>query len=410
MIWRLALRGLTRNPRRTAVVLTAVAIGIAGCSLTVAINSGMAQQMVKTAISTELGHIQIHAAGFEADPELRILLPEGGAHAAGAIAFEGDRVRAWAPRVQAQGLVNSPRASVGVRVVGVRPDAEPLVSAYAHSLVEGDWLDGDRFDGGGGRAVVGADLARRLKVDVGDKIVLSVQDLAGDLTGRAFRVKGIFKTPSLPINRSTLLVRLDEAQSLFGLGDRISEIVVIADADRSVAPLRARLGATLGVAAEVRSWEELQPLLVYLVNVMDQMAWAIYAAVFIAMAFGIANVLLMSIYERTREIGVMMAVGMKPRRVVAAVLAESLVVTTVGLGVGLGFGLVCIWLLRGGIDLSNYAQGLEALGVGSVIVPVIRTNDMVAPAVMAVLAATLASAWPAIRVAGLRPGEALRRV
>jgi ABC-type lipoprotein release transport system permease subunit len=258
--------------------------------------------------------------------------------------------------------------------------------------------------------VIGVDLARRLKVDVGDKVVLSVQDLHGDLTGKAFRVAGLFKTASLPINQTTLLIRLDEAQQLFAVGDGISEIVVLADSDDAVGRLRDRLAASLGASAEVRSWEELQPLLVYLVEVMDQMAWAVYAAVFIAMAFGIANVLLMSIYERTREIGVMMAIGMKPRRVVAAVMAESLVVTSVGLAAGLGFGVFCVWLLRDGIDLSHYARGLEALGAGAVIVPVVRGNDLLAPAVMAVLAAAIASAWPAIRVAALRPGEALRRV
>ncbi len=406
MVWRLAFRGLFRNPRRTIVVLAAVSVGIAGCALTISLNSGMAQQMVKTAIATELGHLQIHAPGYEADPELRILLPEGGVRATRAIEARlgDDGVRAWAPRVQGQGLVNSPRASVGVRVVAVDPEAEARVSAYADSMVSGDWL------GEPGRVVVGVDLARRLQADLDDKVVLSVQDLAGDLTGRAFRIAGVFKTPSMAVNQSTLLLRIDEAQQLFGLGDQVSEIVVVADADRLVGSLRDSLSRTLGDSAEVRSWQELQPLLVYLVEVMDQLAWAIYGAVFIAMAFGIANVLLMSIYERTREIGVMMAVGMKPRRVVLSVMAESLVVTAVGLGAGLGFGALCIWLLRDGIDLSLYARGLESMGVGSRIVPVLRLNDVLAPAVMAIGAASLASAWPAIRAAGLRPGEALRRV
>ena len=408
MIWRLAFRGLRRNPRRTAVVLTAVSVGIAGCALTIAINSGMAHQMVKTAIATELGHLQIHAPGFEAEPELRVLLPDGGVRAARAVEAEmgedGD-VMAWAPRVHGQGLVNSPRASVGVRVVAVQPDAEARVSAYADSLVEGEWLGQRR-----GRAVIGVDLARRLKVDLGDKVVLSVQDLAGDLTGRAFRIGGIFRTSSLAVNQSTLLIRLEEAQQLFGLGNQISEIVVIADADSVVESLREQIGDVLGASAEVRSWQQLEPMLVYIVTVMDQMAWAIYAAVFIAMAFGIANVLLMSIYERTREIGVMMAVGMRPLRVVLTILAECLVVTGVGLAAGLGAGMLGVWLLRDGIDLSLYAQGLESLGVGSRIVPIIRVTDVLAPAVMAVVAAVLASAWPAIRAAGLRPGEALRRV
>ena len=404
MIWRLAFRGLSRNPRRTTVVLATVAIGIAGSSLAIALNSGMAVQMVKTAIATELGHLQIHAAGFDADPELRLLLLDGGVRVTSAVE-DAEGVQAWAPRIRGQGLMNSPRASVGVRVIAVEPRVEAQVSAYASSLVEGTWLGDSR-----GRAVMGVDLARRLRVGIGDKVVLTVQDLGGDLTGQALRVQGLFRTPSRVVNEATVLVRIDEAQQLFGLGRGVSEIVVIADRAQLVASLREALAAALGPAAEVRSWRELQPLLVYMIAVMDQVAWVIYAGVFIAMAFGIANVLLMSVYERTREIGMMMAMGMRPRRVVLSVMVESLIVTGAGLGSGLAAGLLGVWLLRDGLDLSLYAEGLASFGVGSVIVPVVRSNDLLAPAVMALVAAVLASSWPAIRAARLRPAEALRRV
>jgi ABC-type lipoprotein release transport system permease subunit len=118
----------------------------------------------------------------------------------------------------------------------------------------------------------------------------------------------------------------------------------------------------------------------------------------------------MSIHERTREIGVMMAMGMKPRRVVLSVVAEAMIVTGAGLGLGLAAGVLGVWLLRDGIDLSMFADGLEALGVGTRIVPVVRANDLAAPAAMALLASLAASTWPAVRAASLRPGEALRRV
>lgn len=404
MVWRLAWRGLFRNPRRTFVVLASVAVGIAGCALAIAINSGMAAQMVKTAIATELGHVQIHAPGFEEDPQLRVLFPDGGARVAKAVA-ETPEVLAWALRVRGQGLVSSSRSSVGVRVVAIQPDAEQKVSSFSSSMTAGEWLGGRR-----GRVVLGNDLARRLQVELGDKVVLSVQDLAGDLTGQAFRVGGLFRTPSLPVNDSTVLVSLDEGQQLFGLDGGVSELILVSDDYEEVDALARVLRLALGDDAEVRSWKQLQPLLVYFVELMDQFAWVVYAGVFIAMVFGIANVLLMSIYERTREIGMMMAMGMKPRRVVLSIVLESMIVTGLGLAVGLGVGFLGVWLLRGGIDLSLWAHGLEALGAGSVIVPVIRTNDVMAPLVMASVAALLASTWPAVRAAGLRPGEALRRV
>ena len=404
MVWRLAWRGLFRNPRRTFVILAAVSVGIAGSALAIATNSGMAAQMVKTAIATELGHVQIHAPGFDDDPQLRVLLEDGGARAVRAV--EGiAEVRAWALRVRGQGLMNSPRASVGIRVVAIQPDAESKVSSFASSITEGEWFGARRS-----RVVIGAGVARRLQAEMGDKVVLSVQDLAGDLTGQAFRIGGVFRTPSKSVNDSTVLVRLDEAQQLFGLGGGVSELILVSDDSQDVDSLTEALSQALGADAEVRSWKQLQPLLVYMVETMDQMAWVLYAGVFIAMGFGIANVLLMSISERTREIGVMMAVGMKPRRIVLSVVLESMIVTGLGLALGLGVGFFCVWLLQGGIDLSRWADGLESLGVGAVIVPVIRASDVVAPLVMASVAALLASTWPAVRAAGLRPGEALRHV
>ena len=404
MIWRLAWRGLWRNPRRTLLVIASVAVGIAGCFVTIAINSGMGAQMVETAIQTELGHVQIHVAGFEADPELRRTLPNGASRSTGALQTI-EHVRAWSRRIRGQGLVNSPRASVGVRVVAVEPAREAQVSSLARSIVLGSWLGEEPR-----RIVVGVDLAKRLRVGIGSKVVLSVQDLAGDLTGQAFRVGGLLRTASREHNLGIVLLPLAEAQALFGLGDAVSEIVLVADTRRDVESVRSTLVLALGKEVEVRSWDELQPRLVFMVDTFDQMAWVIYAGVFIAMAFGIANVLLMSVYERTREIGVMMAMGMRPARVVITVVAESLVVTLLGLGFGLGIGVGSVLLLSDGIDLSLFAAGLETMGVGTRIVPVLRANDVVAPLAMAVLAATLASAWPAMRAASLRPSQALRRV
>lgn len=404
MIWRLALRGLLRNTRRTGVVVIAVAVGIAGCFMTIALNSGMAAQMVDTVIDTGLGHVQIHAAGYEADPVLRMLLPEGAAREMRALA-ETAGVQASARRIRGQGLLSSPRASVGVRVMAVEPDREGDVSSLQRSLVEGAWLGEDRR-----RVVIGRALAEQLRVPVGGKIVLSVQDSHGDLTGNAYRVAGLFHTSSREVNERTILLRLDEAQGLFGLGQGISEVVLLAEHRGRVDDVRRELSAALGGDVEVRSWEQLEPLLVYLVELMDQMGWVIYAGVFIAMGFGIANVLLMSVYERTREIGVMLAMGMRPRRVVTSVVVESLLVTAIGLGLGIAVGWAAVAASSGGIPLGELATGLDTFGLESRIVPVLRPRDLAAPVAMAIVAAGLASAWPAVRAASLRPSEALRRV
>jgi ABC-type lipoprotein release transport system permease subunit len=401
LVFRMAWRNVWRNPRRTGIVFAAVAIGIAGALLSMSVNYGMVYQMVDTAIATDLGHLQIHATGFDENPELRIRLADGGRDAVEALAdLEG--VLAWAPRVRGEGLATSPRASVGVRLVGIDPEREAEISLVADSMTGGRYLHGDARS-----AVIGEALARRLAVGIGDKIVVSAQDLAGDLNGQAMRVGGLFRSPSRELDRNTLFVHLDRAQQLLGLGQAISEIVVIADGRGRIPGLRGALEERLP-ELEVRSWDQLQPILVYLVDLAEQSAVFVYLAIFIAMAFGIANVLLMAVFERVREIGVMMAVGLSRRRLVVTIVAESVLVTFFGVITGFAVALVTVAALQDGIDLSYFSEGLTAYGIGSRIVPVLRVEDFTMPGVVALVTAAVASAWPALRAVRLRPAEAVR--
>lgn len=402
MLLRMAWRNLWRNPRRTIVVLTAITVGISGCVLAMAVNLGMVAGMVDTAIRSGLGHIQIHAAGWDANPELKVRLIDGG-HATLQSLDRIAEIERWAPRLRAQGLVASPRASVGVAIVGVDPEREPGVSIAAESIAEGSWLGEPR------QLVMGNKLADRLDAKIGSKLVVSVQDLAGELTGRAFRVVGLMRAGSRDLDDGVVFIRIDDAQALLGMGNAISEIVLVtADRDR-VGVIQQKLQSQLGAGPEVRTWEQLEPLLVYMVDSFDSMAWVIYAAVFIAMAFGIANVLLMAVFERTREIGMMRAIGMSRGRVVGMVVLESGFVTTLGLALGLGAAAIGVWLLEDGIDITRWAGSIDAYGIDSVLKPVMRPGDLVPPILIGGVTAVLSSFWPALRAARAKPADALRQ-
>jgi ABC-type lipoprotein release transport system permease subunit len=400
----MAWRNIGRSPRRTGIVVTAVAVGLAGVLLSMAVNYGMVFQMIETAIATELGHLRIHAPGFDQKPGLEIRIEAG--ERIGSDILEGaPGVRDWAPRVRSQGLVFSTSANVGVQVVGIDPDREARVSVLADSIVAGAYLDGERR-----KLLLGERLARRLHVAVGDKLVLSVQDVQGEMTGEAFRVGGLFRTASAELDRGSVFLEISESQRLFGMRDAISELVVIAVEGQGVGELKTAIEARSSGALEVRTWKELQPLLQYFVDLFDEMGWLVYGAVFVAMAFGIANVLLMSVYDRIREIGILMAIGTSPRRLVTGILIESMLLTLLGVLIGLGAGMLAIWLLRDGIDLSRWSEGLTAYGVGTKIVPVIRQRDLIVPVATAFVTAVLASLWPALRAVRIRPAEAVRHI
>ncbi|MCP3987198.1 MAG: ABC transporter permease [bacterium] len=402
--WRMAWRNVGRNPRRTLIVGSAIAIGLGSTIVAMAVNYGMIFEMVASAIRTEVGHVQIHGQGFDAKPSIDIRIEPGQGVGPGLVE-DLPEVVAWAPRVRDEGLVSSPRASVGVRLVAIDPDREAKVSVIEESITQGQFL-GDEPR----QVLIGERLADRLQVGVDDKVVFSVQDVTGDLTGEAYRIAGLFRTPSRGLDEGALFLPIAEAQRLLGIGEAISEFVIISNDDRQLEALAARLEERLGADFEVRTWEELRPMLVSMVKIFDQMGWIMYAAIFVAMAFGIANVLLMSLYERIREIGIVLSLGMPPARLVASLLVESLVLTLVGVAFGLALGLLGVWAVSDGIDLSAWADGLDAYGMSPVIVPVVRSSDLTQPVAIAVLTAILASLWPAVRAVRIRPAEAVRHV
>jgi ABC-type lipoprotein release transport system permease subunit len=377
-------------------------VGIAGVVLSMAINNGMLLQMVETAIRTEVGHLQIHARGYEANPGLEINLADGGREAARILDSVGG-VQGWAPRVRSEALVFSPRASAGVRLVGIDPDREAGVSLLAQSIADGSYLDGNSRG-----VLIGQALGRRLKVGLGGKIVISVQDLDGDLAGAAFRVSGVFQTASREFDQGTVFAPIGETQKLLHLGEAVSELVIVVAREGDLETIRHQLAARLGTAVEVNTWKDIVPLLVQMIDVLDSSAWYVYAAVFIAMVFGIANVLLMAVYERMREIGVVMALGMKRGRIATVVVLESVILTFLGLFLGYGAAMVIVALLSDGIDLSRFAEGLTAYGIGTHIVPVIRSQDVSIPVFSAVVTAFVASLWPALRATRFHPAEAVR--
>lgn len=400
--WRMAWRNVGRNGRRSGIVLCAAAVGVCGGLLTMALSYGTALAMVETAIATELGHLQIHARGYTDDPGLAHRLPQDSG--LDGLLGQDPAIRAWAPRLRTEGLVYSSRASAGSRVVGVDPAREADLSLLESSVISGEYFGSKKR-----RALLGADLAERLRVETGDKIVLSIQDESGEMVSELFRIGGLFRTPLPELDQATVFVRLSELQPILGVEGEISETAIRADPKTDLAALAERVRAAAGAGTETHTWDELRPILVFLVAFFEAQAGAMYGAVFIAMLFGIANVLLMAVTERIPEFGILGALGMPPGRIVAMIVAESLMLSLLGLMIGIGLALAGIVLLGDGIDVSQWTMA-RTYGVGFRIVPALRLADWTVPLVAAGGTALIASLAPVVRALRIRPAEALRHV
>ena len=313
---RMAWRNIGRNPRRTAILLTTVSVGIMGTLLSMAVLWGMMTGMIETAIQTDLGHLQIHAEGYESDPEISLLLPDGGQSIL-RVLDEHPSVVAHAPRIRSEVLVSSPTTSLGLRLLGVDSLREPSVSSLKNWITEGQFLSGQARE-----AVIGRRLADRLNVEVGDKMVLSAQDTQGDMTSQSVRIRGLFESSSADFDKGSIFINLDQAARMLATGSGISEIVIVTRDRDEVTALQTHLLSSLE-RVEVQRWTDIQPFIAFLIESSGTAASSLYLVIFVAMAFGIANVMMMSIFDRIREIGVMLALGMSRARLLTLVILEG---------------------------------------------------------------------------------------
>jgi ABC-type lipoprotein release transport system permease subunit len=409
MAWRNLLRGW----RRSAVVLVAIGVGLAACLLLVGWSHGFVRQMAENAVSTRLGDLAVHAQGYRKNPDVQRNLPDGGREIAAALErFPGAHA---SPRLVGDGLLQSARRSSRMVLVGVDPLREARVSIVPQALIQGRMptpaLPGATRQLPG--IAIGAAMADRLRVEVGDKVVVHAP---GEQGLGAFRVSGVFRTSSSEFDRSTAFVRLEEAQRLLALPDRVTEVAVALDDHDSLLRVREQAVAELArahpeLALEVLTWQEREPRLAAMLDLMASTSWILYAAVFVAMAFGIANSLLMMVYERIREFGMLRALGLSARALLALVVLESLLMTAIGTALGLAVGIpIVLWLGHAGLDMSRFAAGMTEYGIGTRVYTQLETGDVTLPVGVAFVTAILAALWPAWKAVRLRPAEAIRHV
>jgi ABC-type lipoprotein release transport system permease subunit len=408
MLLKLAWRSLGRNRRRT--VLSAASIGLA-LSLAVffiALADGMYAEMIDTAVRMSAGHLTLEHPEYRDAPSVDLAL-DG---VAGLRASLGalPSVRQTKPLVLGQGVAKSSRDSVGVALVGVEPAAERGASPLVRKIVAGAYLgDGDEAD-----AVVGDDLARRLGVRPGQKLVLTTTDVDGQLVEELVRLKGVFRTEVDELDGYLVQVPIGFARRLTGLGpDQATQLGLVLADPRAEGAVRAAAGAALqGGQAQVRGWQELLPDLAAYIRMDGGSNWVFQGIILFLVMFTIFNTLMMSTLERQREFAVLLALGTPPARIQAQVLLESALLALLGcaLGLGLGGGLAC-WAQVEGIDVRQmFADGISVSGVmvDWELRPRLTAGLLLGLGGTVVGATLLMSLWPIRRIRRIPLADVLR--
>ena len=407
MYFQLAWRNIWRNPRRTAVILTAVIIGVWSMIFLGALMRGIAVGMVKNGIATLTGHIQIHHKGYRDDPAIEnsifnFPVVEKALNECLPPAAQ------WTSRVRVNAIANNARHSSGVTLVGIDPAAEAKISFIGSAIIRGRYLAQDDTNG----ILVGEALLEKFETRIGRKLVLMSQDKEQEIASRAFRIVGVFRAEMESTEKQFVFVTRSASQKMLKMGSGISEIAILLSDGYENQDVYKKLKATLPPEQfEVQSWRELLPFQTAYLKILDGFMWFWFLVVFVAMGFGIVNTTLMAVYERMREFGLMKALGMKPWWILREVVVESFLLLICGLIAGNVLGFLSIYALSGsGIDLSALAAGAEYAGMSRIIYPAVAAKDVMVANLTVLLLGLLVSLYPAIKASRFTPVQALAHI
>lgn len=399
----IACRNLLRNRKRSLIVVTAIAIGLGAIVFLRGFASGAQGQMVDNIVSVITSEVSIvhrsmeniyNTNGVIEDPEaVRNLLRRE------------PRIVGFAEEVFGSGIVASPYASIMTFVSGIDPGQEIAIGTR-FPMVLGRVMGPEEEHG----VLLGEKMRRILQVELGEKVVVTVQDLNGTLTGEAFTVMGTLETGNDQLDSGNVVLLLRPAQRLLAMGDRLSKFALKVRPPYPVSlvvkDLRGRLAGTDLI---VMTWDELIPMMAQMIRFQDGMIFVVLLVVLTVVAAGILNTLLMSIVERVREFGLMLALGTRPIRIIGLLVTETFLLSLAGstAGIALGTGGI-LFFGRVGIDLSPFLSTFSNLLIGSHVYPRV---EWVYPGIflLVILVSNLLVAfYPAWKASRMQPMEAMR--
>lgn len=401
MLYTLAWKNIWRNKKRSTIILLAITFGLWGGLYSGALWMGMGESMVDTAINRDLAHLQIHEKGFLNNIRINQSIPNAETiikQIAGEV-----ETKAVSGRTLFEGMAASSTSSFGVRINGIVPEVEQKVSSISTKLVTGQYFGTGKRN----EIVIGKKLAERLKLKLNNKIILSFQSLDGDIQYESCRVVGIFRSASSLFDQSNVFLTQTTLKKILGK-DLIHEIVIRSKNAELMYPLYDRLKAQY-TELEVKSWRDLAPELAYTAAVMESFTYMFVGIILFALLFGIINTMLMSVLERTHELGMLLAIGMSKFRVFMMILIETIYLSITGGILGFIIGALSISQSQNiGLDFSALSESLGSFGASTIIYPVMPTEMYLEFFVMIIFTALCAAIMPALKAIRLQPSEAIR--
>lgn len=402
MLLTLAWRNIWRNKKRSLIIISAIAVGLCCGLFASATMFGMWDSIINTTIDRDLGHFQVHSKDYEDEKLVTDTIPNF-ENVIAAIKKSKD-VIGVSSRILLEGMASSAATSNGVRIAGITPDDEKNVTSIFKQVVKGSYFD----ESWKNQIVIGEKLADNLGLKEKSKIVLSFQGTDGSIIYGAFRVVGIFKTESSIFDKSNVFVKENDLLNLINSKIFSNEIVArlnsVQQVDSVYLPIKKEF-----TNLSVKDWSALAPELKVFYEILITEMNVFVGIILFALLFGITNTMLMSVLERVRELGMLMAVGMKRSRVFVMIILETISLSFIGgiIGVVLALGII-EYFGNSGINLSAFTEGLSMFSMSSILYPSLPLSFYPPIALMIFITAMLGAFYPAIKAIKLNPATAIR--
>ncbi|MBK9636804.1 MAG: ABC transporter permease [Bacteroidetes bacterium] len=404
MIFTMAWRNIWRNKMRSIVIMLSIAIGLFAGIAVLALYKGMMDARIRTAIDAEVGHVQLHDINFKKDYEPKYFVTNG-EHVLHEIS-KISGIKLTTSRSITNGMLATATGSAGVQINGVIAEQEYKASQLKNKIIEGKLFDNTKKN----QVMIGKKLADKMKLKTGSKLVLTFTDTSGSIVSGAFRVVAIYQSVNAPLDERNVYVTMKEMNTLLTIGQSFHEIVVLLNNDEDLQEVQQQLKQKFP-SYKIETWKEISPETDLLVKTTDQFSYILISIIMFALAFGIINTMLMAVLERTREIGMMIALGTTKVKIFLLVLLETILLTLAGTPVGILIGwLVSNYFNKHGLDLSGMGKEMmSSFGYSTIIYPEFPTDKFFGVILIVFITSIISCLFPAIKALRLLPVEALRR-
>ncbi|MBI2427827.1 MAG: ABC transporter permease [Ignavibacteriales bacterium] len=402
----LAWKNIWRNKKRSLIILAATVIGVTSGLFVIGMMSGMYDSIVSSAINRELGSMQIHTAEYKKDQLISQFIPVPDSIVS--LLRSHPDVQSVARHSLIEGMASSATTATGVMIFGIKPEDEKQVTSVSQSIIEGTYLDSSQK---ANSIIIGKKLAEKLKLKLRSRIVLSFSGLEGNIVYAAFRISGMFQTNATLFDQTNVFVPQQDLTALLGTEAPVHQIVLRTKDSKILEQTKSELQKKIHNGILVETWKEIAPEIKLTADSSDIVNVIFLGIILFALLFGLTNTLLMSVLDRVRDFGVLLAVGMYRRRLFLMIILESFFLSFTGgiIGVAFGWGLTTYFNVNG-IDLSVLSTGLSAFGIPTMLYPYLPSVVYRNLTIMMIITSIIAALYPAIKAVRLKPVEAIRTI